>query len=172
MAISADFRYVEAEEKPSNKSKKGGAKGSVALLKESTQLGCVSQDRENLFHVKEGKSGSNHTVYFYKGTWHHKKFGKEKVHHEELFKSASLTSAARAPPSLRRGHKMKPCIKKSSPRSSMGIGKKVSTSSESEKRTTKLRFTLLLKPGQRRRPLQNLQKKENSWLIPDHQCTC
>ena len=38
------FRHVEAEEKPSKKSKKGGAKGSVALLKESTQLGCVSQD--------------------------------------------------------------------------------------------------------------------------------
>ena len=38
------FRHVEAEERPSKKSKKGGAKGSVALLKESTQLGCVSQD--------------------------------------------------------------------------------------------------------------------------------
>ena len=38
------FRHVEAEEKSSKKSKKGGAKGSVALLKESAQLGCVSQD--------------------------------------------------------------------------------------------------------------------------------
>ena len=38
------FRHVEADEKPSKKSKKGGAKGSVALLKVSTQLGCVSQD--------------------------------------------------------------------------------------------------------------------------------
>ena len=38
------FRHVEAEEKPSKKLKKGGAKGSVALLKESVQLGCVSQD--------------------------------------------------------------------------------------------------------------------------------
>ena len=33
-----------AEEKPSKKSKKGGAKGSVALLRRSIQLGCVSQD--------------------------------------------------------------------------------------------------------------------------------
>ena len=33
---------------------------------------------------------------------------------------------------------------------------------------TKLRFTFLLKPGQRWRPLQNLQRKENSWLIPEH----
>ena len=38
------FRDVEADEKPSKKSKKGVAKASVALLKESTQLGCVSQD--------------------------------------------------------------------------------------------------------------------------------
>ena len=38
------FRHVEADETPSKKSKKDGAKGSVALLKESTQLGCVSQD--------------------------------------------------------------------------------------------------------------------------------
>ena len=35
------FRHVEADEKPSKKSKKGGAKGSVALLKESIQLRCV-----------------------------------------------------------------------------------------------------------------------------------
>ena len=38
------FRHVEVEGKPSKKSKKGGAKGSVAILKESFQLGCVSQD--------------------------------------------------------------------------------------------------------------------------------
>ena len=38
------FRQFEAGEKPSKKSKKGGAKGSVASVKESTQLGCVSQD--------------------------------------------------------------------------------------------------------------------------------
>ena len=38
------FRLVEAKEKSSKKWKNGGAKGSVALLKEYTQLGCVSQD--------------------------------------------------------------------------------------------------------------------------------
>ena len=36
-------RHVEAERKPSKKSRKSGAKGSFALLKESIQLGCVSQ---------------------------------------------------------------------------------------------------------------------------------
>ena len=35
------FRHREADEKPSKQSKKGGAKGSVALLKESTQLGLL-----------------------------------------------------------------------------------------------------------------------------------
>ena len=53
------FRHVESEEKPSKKSKKGGAKGSVALLKESTPLVCV-----------EGKLGSKHAVNFSKSTWH------------------------------------------------------------------------------------------------------
>ena len=38
------FRHVEADEKPSKKSKKSGVKGSVALLMESIPLGSVSQD--------------------------------------------------------------------------------------------------------------------------------
>ena len=64
------FRHVEAEEKPSKKSKKGGAKGSVALLKESTHLGCVSQDSypRKSFLREEGKLGSKHAVKFSKGT--------------------------------------------------------------------------------------------------------
>ena len=48
------FRHVEAEEKPNKRSKKGGAKGSVAILKECTQL-VVNLEiliRENLFYVK------------------------------------------------------------------------------------------------------------------------
>ena len=51
------FRHVEADEKPNKRSKEGGAKGSVALLKESIQLGCVSQDshpRKSTLR-KEGK---------------------------------------------------------------------------------------------------------------------
>ena len=40
------FRHVEAEGKVNKKSKKGGAKGSVAILKESFQVGCVSQDSD------------------------------------------------------------------------------------------------------------------------------
>ena len=59
-------------------SKEGGAKGSVAFLKESTQQGCVSQDsypRKSILR-ETGKLGSKHAVSFSKGTWHQKKSGK------------------------------------------------------------------------------------------------
>ena len=55
-------------------------KGSVSLSRESFQLGCVYQDSHprKLILREEGKLGSNHTVKFSKGTWHHiKKSGKE-----------------------------------------------------------------------------------------------
>ena len=66
------FRHFEAERKPSKKSKKGGAKGSVAILKESLQLGCASQDsypRKSILRER-GNLGSKHTVEFSKSTWH------------------------------------------------------------------------------------------------------
>ena len=44
MAKNCCFRHVELEEKPHKESKKGGAKGSVALLKELSQMNCVSRD--------------------------------------------------------------------------------------------------------------------------------
>ena len=43
MAIIANTD-IDAEEKPSKKSKKRSAEGSVALLKETIQMVCVSQD--------------------------------------------------------------------------------------------------------------------------------
>ena len=58
------------EEKPSVKFKKNCGKGSVALLKESTQLGCVSHDSHPRKSIvwKEGQLGSKHTVKFPKDT--------------------------------------------------------------------------------------------------------
>ena len=74
------FRHVEAEGKPSIKSKKGGAKGSVATLKESAQLGSVSQDshpgKSSL--REEGQLGSKHAVTFSKTAWHQKTSGKKR----------------------------------------------------------------------------------------------
>ena len=55
--------------------KKGGAKGTGAISKESTRLGCVSHDsnpRKSILR-EFGKLGSKHTVKFSKGTWHQMK---------------------------------------------------------------------------------------------------
>ena len=75
------FRHTEADGQPSEKSKKCCGKGSVASPKESKQLGCVSQDAEppkKSSLRKRGKLGSNFTVTFCQGTWHHlKKSGKK-----------------------------------------------------------------------------------------------
>ena len=65
------FRHVEAEGKPSKKSKRG-AKGSVVILKESVQLGCASQDfyPRQFIPCEEGTSGPKHAVKFSKSTCH------------------------------------------------------------------------------------------------------
>ena len=57
---TCSFRHVETDEKHCKKSKKGGAKGSVGSLKESTQFGlCVSRflSEKVLFHVKKENLG-------------------------------------------------------------------------------------------------------------------
>ena len=56
---------------PVKKVEEKWCEGSVALLNESTQLGCVSQDSHTSksFPRNARKWGSNHTVKFSKGTW-------------------------------------------------------------------------------------------------------
>ena len=60
------FDMLRQKEKPSKESKKGGAEGSVAVLEESIQLGCVSQDScpRKSFPREPGKLGSKHAVKF------------------------------------------------------------------------------------------------------------
>ena len=55
------FRHSDAEGTPSKKSMKESAKGSVAVLKEKVQVGCVSQDSypKKFIPRKVGKVGSN-----------------------------------------------------------------------------------------------------------------
>ena len=69
MEENVSFRHVEAEERPSKKSKKSGAKGSVALLKESTQLGCVSQDScpRKIFSTWKGEIGIKRRRQIFQG---------------------------------------------------------------------------------------------------------
>ena len=73
-------RHTEADGQPSKKSKKSDRKGSVASLKESVQMGCVSQDSHPRKPIlrKEVKLGSNHAVRFSKGTWNHVKIRERK----------------------------------------------------------------------------------------------
>ena len=61
-----------ATDKNVRKTKKGGAEGPVAILKESAQLGFVSQDSypRKSIQREERKLGSQHAVKFSKGTWH------------------------------------------------------------------------------------------------------
>ena len=76
--VSSDMLLLRRS--PARKSKKGGAKGSVASLKESTLFGCVSQDsypRKSVLRG-EGKLGSKHAVKFSKGTWHQKEIRERK----------------------------------------------------------------------------------------------
>ena len=70
-----DFRHVELEEKPNKKSKKGCAKGSVAILKELAHMNCVSQDPhpKKSIQRKERQVGTSYKVQFSRRTWHHMK---------------------------------------------------------------------------------------------------
>ena len=105
-------RHVEAEGQPSKKSKKCGGKGSVAPLKESIQLGRVSQDcpPRNSILRQVGKLRSNHTVKFSKGTQHLiQNLGKKESIARKLCKSANLKNAIRVRQNSRTGHFRKLC---------------------------------------------------------------
>ena len=74
------FRHVEAEGKPNEKSKKGGANGSVAIVKEFFQVCCESQDSDPRKSIpREPRMlGTEHAVKFSKGTWHQIKIRERK----------------------------------------------------------------------------------------------
>ena len=80
MAINADFDMLRQRKSPAKSQRKGGAKGSVAVLKESFQLGCVSQDSHprKSFLRKQEKLGSSHAVKFSKGARHQIKIRERK----------------------------------------------------------------------------------------------
>ena len=93
------FRHVAAEGTPNERSKKGGAKGSVAILKESIQLGCASQDSypKKSIQREPGILGTKHTPSNSPRAPGTKlKFGKERVHREELSKRVRLMSVVLA----------------------------------------------------------------------------
>ena len=93
------------------------AKGSVALLKESTQLDCISGflSEISLFYVKEENWDHNTPSSSPRPQCVTHKFEKERVHLEELSKSVNLTSVVFARQNSRKYHMRRPCTKKDAP---------------------------------------------------------
>ena len=87
------FRHVQTEGKPNRRSKKGGAKGSVSLWKESTELGCVSQGSYPRYFYLTTPSNSQ-------GNWQKTKFGKDEV----LLKCAAHDCSLHSPKFEDRSH--------------------------------------------------------------------
>ena len=158
------FSHVEVDGQPSKKSKKSGGRNPLPCWRSSyTWVVCLKITiRENLFYGKKENwnqiTPSNSPRV--RGTT--SKFGKERVHREELFKSVNFMSAIRALPDLRKEHKTKRCTKKDAPAESHGIWRKVSTSSKKYGQSY----------GQPWRPLREFQENENSWLTLEHQWRC
>ena len=90
--------HVEAEGKPNKKSKKGGAKGSVAILKQCIQLGCVSHNSYPRKSVprEPGKLGTNRAIKFSKGTWHQIKIRERKGPSQDIFQKCAPAQSLRA----------------------------------------------------------------------------
>ena len=72
MATDVICDILTQKESPTKDQRKVVLRGSVAILKESMQLGCVSQDSypRKFTQCEPGKMGSIHAVKFTKGTWH------------------------------------------------------------------------------------------------------
>ena len=139
------FRHVEADGKPNKKSKKGGAKGSSAILKEFIHLGCVSQDsspRKSILR-EPGMLGSKHAVKFSKGAWHQIKLRDRKGPSRGIIPKRAPHERSPCPPKIpgkiTRGN-LAP--RKMRPQSSVGLGEKTFTSPRIR---TQLRYIFLVK---------------------------
>ena len=131
------FRHNNAEETPSKKSKKGSAKGSVALLKKSPNCGCASQDSypKKSILQKVRKKGSNasagHTVKFSGGTWHQIKIRERKgPPRGTIQKCEPHERNPCAPRFEERSHEGHNKARELGPQSSVGLGEKHFTSSK------------------------------------------
>ena len=121
------FRHTEAEGQLNQKPKKSGGEGSVALLKESFQLGCVAQDSHPSKSILwKGKFGIKSHRHFSRSTWHHMEIRDRK---EELI-SAGLKNAIRVLQNLRTGHMRNPCKKNDAPAEKHETWRKKSVSSK------------------------------------------
>ena len=95
------FRHVDAEEKPSKKSKKGGAKGSVALFEGvyTTGLYLKILYPRSLFYVRRENCDQTRRQILQGHLAQMKNSCKKGVHREEFSKSVNLMSGVPARPS-------------------------------------------------------------------------
>ena len=124
------FKHVKADAKPSQKAKKGGAKRSVALLKES------------IFSTRKGNWDQNTPSNSPMAHGTKLKFGKERVHREELSKSVNLMNVVLARKNSGKDNMKRPCNKRDPPAEYRGIWRNICTSSRMR---TMQRLILVLK---------------------------
>ena len=142
---------------PARSQRKVVRKDSVALLKESFPMGCVSPRKSVL--RRTGKLGSKHAVKFSKGTWHQCEIRERKGPSQEVVPKCNPHERSPCAPQIREKSREETLLQERFTR--RVAWNKANTFTNSRMRT-KLRFMLLLKIGQCRRPLQNLQKSETS----------
>ena len=138
--------HIEAGGQPSKRPKKGGAKGSVALLKETCQLGCMSHDspqRKSILR-ENGKLRSNHTLKLSKPRYVTQKLGKRRIHRRESIRIGNLRSEFRGLQKSMKERKMRSSGKSGAPAAQPGTWQRTFTNS---KRCQQIRSTLSLKPG-------------------------
>ena len=108
--VSSDM--LRMRRSPAKKAKKDGANGSVALLKKSTQLGCVCKIpiRECLFYAKEESWDQNAPSNSPRVPGTKSKFGTERVHREESSQSVNLMNVVLARQNSRKDHMRRLCL--------------------------------------------------------------
>ena len=141
LAKSEDSCTLRLTVSPAKSQRKVVEKGSVELLKNQKQMGCVIQDfrppqSKSILRKSTKSSGPKRSVLSQKGTLHHvKKSGKKGSIAKVVFRSANHTSVVLMLQCLRIEHRKKPCNKNDVPAEMRGKWLKVSTSS---KKRTKL----------------------------------
>ena len=128
---------------------------------------CVSPRKSIL--RRTGKFGSKHAVKFSKGTWHQIEIRGRKGPSQEGIPKCKPHERSTCVPKFGKKWREETLHQE---RFTRRVAWKLANIFTNSRMRTKLRFMLLLKIGQCRRPLQNLHKSENSESIQEHQCTC
>ena len=120
--VVSDILFWRAN--PTRRSKKGGAKGSVAMLKELTQTTCVSQDphpKKSILRKTANWEAFIHRIQFSRNTWHNIK-NRERIRSVVRYLSevCALMSVVLVLQNLQNGHTKKPCNKNDAPEESRG----------------------------------------------------